>query len=354
MADFTTSLEQLRGAASATEAAATTPSRIISTGPPGNVDISGVLKRMTIEDRRAAGTRTSLRNTYSGIESSDLVLTNIPVSYQEDGWWLSADAPSGAAAGAAVDTTAYTRKFLPVESTTVNTYGTGYRTFNLEYAAQDFASTLVYKMPAMRVTHLAFHFNKRASGTDSGVMMDITLTMGQGVATQGTAFTGSLSLTTPTLVLGHEVVTSVDTSWAGIGGTPDTQITSGTFSLDLPVTYHDGFDGSAQHTSAHYAQQWVPTWTWQRRFSDLTELTAYLAKSIRAVQFKATGDLVGAVSAVNTFQLDGVVSPTDHTITHVDGLVYADLSFEGIYDATLTSNWRVVLTNAVSTSYVTV
>ena len=42
------------------------------------------LKRITIEDRRAAGTRTSLRATYSGIESSDLVLSNIPVSYQED------------------------------------------------------------------------------------------------------------------------------------------------------------------------------------------------------------------------------------------------------------------------------
>ena len=334
------------------EGTATTPTRIISTGPPGNVDISGLLKRMTIEDRRAAGTRTSLRATYSGIESSDLVLSNIPVSYQEVGWWLSLVAPAGGTAPTTVDTSAYSRAFLPVEGTTVNTYGTGYRTANLEYSSADFASTLVYKLPAMRVGRIAFNWNKRASGTDTGLMMDVSLMMSKGTATQGTAFTGTLTAGTPTLAIGNQVSAYVDSAYAGTAtGTLDNQITSATFALELPVTFHDGFDGTNGHTSAHYAQQWVPSLSVQRRFSDKTELTAYVNRSVRAFRFNSVGGVVGASTATNQFRFDAVVSPTDHTVTQVDGLYYADLSYEGIYDGTLTTTWSAFLQNASSAAY---
>lgn len=351
MADFSVALEQLRGAIETSEGTATTPTRIISTGPPGNVDISGLLKRVTIEDRRAAGTRTSLRATYSGIESSDLVLSNIPVSYQEVGWFLSLVAPSGGGVPGTVDTSSFTRTFTPVEGATVNTYGTGYRTANLQYSAADFASTLVYKLPAMRVGRIAFTWNKRASGTDTGLMMDVSFMQSKGTATQGTAFDGSLTAGTPTLAIGNQVSAYVDGTYAGIGVTLDNQITSATFALELPITYHDGFDGTNGHTSAHYAQQWVPSVTVQRRFSDKTELTAYLAKSVRVFRFHAEGGVVGAATATNQFRFDTVVSPTDHSVTQVDGLYYADLSFEGIYDGTLTTTWQAFLRNATAAAY---
>ena len=352
MADFSVALERLDGAIEATDGGATAPTRIISTGPPGNVDISQLLKRETITDRRAAGTRTSLRGTYSGLETSDLVISNVPVSFNEVGWWLTLVAPAGDS-GSVTDTSAYTRTFLPVEGTTVSTWGTGFYTCNLEYSTLDFASTLVYQMPAMRVTNITFRFDKRASGTDTGVMMDIALTMSKGTLTQGTSFTSSLSQTTPTLAIGNQVSAYVDSAYGSIGGTADAQITSATFSLDLPVTYHDGFDGTNGHTSAHYAQQWVPTLSIQRRFSDKTELTAYVNKSVRAMRFEALGDVVGATTTKNTFRLDAVVSPTDHTVTQVDGLYYADLSYEGIYDSTLTTNWSATLINTVSDDYTT-
>ena len=84
MADFTVTLERLAGAIElGAEGTATTPTRILYAGPPGNIDISGLLKRETIEDRRAAGTRTSLRATYSGIQNNALTINNMPVSYGE-------------------------------------------------------------------------------------------------------------------------------------------------------------------------------------------------------------------------------------------------------------------------------
>jgi hypothetical protein len=250
-----------------------------------------------------------------------------------------------------VDTSAYTRTFTPVEGTTVNTYGTGFYTANLQYSAADFASTLVYKLPAMRIQRIAFTWNKRASGTDTGLMMDLSLTMGKGTATQGTAFDGSLTAGTPTLAIGNQVSAYVDSAYASIGSTLDNQITSATFALELPITYHDGFDGTNGHTSAHYAQQWVPTVTMQRRFSDKTELTAYLAKSVRALRFFAEGGIVGGSTATNQFTFNAVVSPTDHSVTQVDGLYYADLSFEGIYDGTLTTTWSAALRNSVAAAY---
>ena len=351
MADFTIALEQLRGAIEVAEADGTTPTRIISTGPPGNVDPSGLIKPETIEDRRAAGTRTSLRATYSGIENNTLSLSNVPVSYQEIGWWLASIAPTGGTAPATVDTSAYERTFTPVEGATVNTYGTGYYSYNLEYSSADFASTLTYKLPAMRPSNFSLRFDKRASGTDTGAMMDIELMMSQGTATQGSAFAGSLSVTTPTLVIGNQVAAYVDSTYGSIGGTADDQITNATFNLVNPLTLHDGFDGVNGHTSGHLAQQWTPTLTISRRFSDKTELTAYVNKTQRAIRLQATGGVVGASTATNILRLDFVGSPTDHRAQAQDGLWYAEIDYEGIYDATLGTSWEVYLRNATAAAY---
>ena len=350
MADYTVALEQLRGAIETSEGTATTPTRILSTGPAGNIDASDIRKRETIEDRRAAGTRTSLRATYSGIESSMIRLSSIPVSYEETGWWLSLLAPSG---GTAPTTTndAYERTFTPVEGTATNTYGTGYFTANLQYSSLDFASTMVEKVPACAITSMTLNFDKRASGTDTGVTMDLELTQTQGTVTAGTAFDGSLSATTPTLVIGNQLTAYVDSAYGSIGSTSDDQIMSASFTLTNPLTWHDGMDGTNAHTSGHWAQQWTPTMSITRRFSDLTELNAYVAKTTRAVRLEALGDAIGTASDQTTFRLDFVGKPTDHRRTQVDGLYYAEIDLEAIYDATLTTSWSAYVFNTTDAAY---
>lgn len=349
MATGSIALEQLRGRIETSEAAGGTPTRILLTGPAGGIDASDIKKRETIEDRSLRGFRTPLVATYSGLESSMLRLTNIPISYQTIGWWLSLIAPTGGGIPGTVDSSAYTRTFTPVEDTTLNTYGTGYYSAYLEYAPQDLASTVTRQMPAMRITQMAMNFAKRASGVDTGATMDLTLEMSQGTATNGTAFTGSLSASTPTLVLGNQIATYVDTTT--IGSTADTNLTTVTFNLDSPLSFHDGFDANPQHTSAHLAQQWTPTVTISRKFSDLTELNAYFNRTTRKIRVKATGDIVGATTAVNEFRLDLYGQATDHRQTEIDGLIYAEIDYELIRDSTVTTSWEVFLRNNVAAAY---
>lgn len=351
MADFTSALEQLRGAIETGEGSATTPTRILSLGPAGNVDAGDLLNRANIEDRRAAGTRTSLRDLYSGIEDNMLRISSIPMSYQEVGWWLTLLAPTGGAVPGTVDTSAYTRTFTPTEGTSTNTYGTGYYTANLEYSSLDFESTLVYQMPAMAITNLTMNFDKRASGTDTGAMLDLEFTMTQGTATQGTAFNGSLSQGTPTLIIGNQLTSYVDDDYGSIGSTADDQVMSASFNLVNPLTWHDGMDGTNAHTSGHWAQQWTPTMTLTRRFSDTTELDAYVARTTRAVRIHATGDVVGGSTATNQFYLDFVGKITDFNPTLVDGLWYAEIPMEAVYDSTLTTSWSTWLQNATAAAY---
>jgi len=349
MATGSVALERLRGALEVVEADGTTPTRILYVGPAGSIDVSGVQKRETIEDRRAWGKRTGLYATYSGMESSVVTISNIPMAYQSIGWWLTMIAPTGGGTPGTVDSSSYTRTFTPVEGTTLNTYATGYKSAYLEYAPADLASTIVRTLPAMRMTGLAFNFSKRASGTDSGATMDLTLEMAEGTATNGTAFSGSLSDYAQTLILGNEIATYIDSGTVGI--TADTEVTTVRFDLQNPLSYHDGFDGVNGHTSAHHSLQWTPTMTIGRKFSDLDELDAYVAKTTRMVQVKATGDIVGATTAVNEFKFDFVGKPMDHRQTEIDGLVYSEIDLEGIYDSTMTTCWEVFLRNSVAAAY---
>jgi hypothetical protein len=203
----------------------------------------------------------------------------------------------------------------------------------------------------MRLTNLTINFNKRASGTDTGLTVDAELTMGKGTATRATAFTGTLSQGTPTLAIGNQLASYVSNTFATIGGTADTNIMSASFNLVNPLTWHDGMDGTNGHTSAHHAQQWTPTMTLTRKFSDTTELDAYVNRTTRAVRLHATGGIVGATTATNQFYLDFMGKVTDYNPTLVDGLWYAEVAMEAIYDPTLTTSWRAFLQNGVSAAY---
>lgn len=350
MAVGSVAMEKLQGRIEISEGtAASTATRVLYVGPAGGIDASGVQKRTLIEDRRAWGKRTGLAATYSGVEDSVLTITGIPASYQQVGWWLSLVAPTGGGLPGTVDTSAYTRTFTPVEGTAVNTYGTGYYTAFLEYAPIDHTGLLVRKLPAMRVTNLTFNFSKRASGTDSGVTMDLELMMTKGTATNGTTFGTALADATNTLILGNQLIATIDTST--IGTTTDSNVSIGRFSLANPVSFHDGMDGQNGHTSAHHAQQWTPTLTITRLFSDLTELNTYIARTNRKVRIRSVGDIVGATTAVNEFYLDFYGSIMDHRQTEIDGLWYAEIDLEGYYDTTATTSWTAFLRNTQSAAY---
>jgi hypothetical protein len=350
MATGSVALEKLQGRIEISEGpAASTATRVLYVGPAGGIDPSGIQKRTIVEDRRAWGKRTGLAAVYSGIEDNTLSISGIPISYEQVGWWLTMLAPTGGALPGTVDTSAYTRTFTPVEGTAVNTYGTGYMSAFLEYSQLDFASTLVRKMPAMRITNLTFNFSKRASGTDTGATMDLELMMAAGTATNGTSFSTAVADSTNTLVIGNQIATYVDTTT--IGSTADTNISQVRFSLANPVSFHDGFDGTRGHTSAHHSQLWTPTMTLTRKFSDLTELNTYLAGTGRKVRTFATGGTVGAATATNQFYLDFYGSPMDHRQTEIDGLVYAEIDLEGYYDSTATTSWTAYLRNGVAAAY---
>lgn len=351
MATGSVALEQLRGRIEVSEAAGGTPTRILSIGPGGGVDISGIDQYATIEDRRAIGTRTSLQATYSGIQDNKLRISGVPVSYQEIGWWLTLLAPTGGVVPGTVDTSAYTRTFTPVDAagTSVNTYSVGYHTAYFEYSAQDFVSTKVWKMPAMRLTDLVINFSKRASGTDTGLTMDAEFQMTSGTASAGTAFTGTLTAGTPTLAIGNQLTATVDTTT--IATTTDANITTASFHLVNPVSFHDGMDGTGGHTSAHHSLQWTPTLTLNRKFSDLTELNAYVAKTTRKVRLAAVGPVVGATTATSQLFLDFYGAPMSHTVSATDGMWYAQIELEGIYDSVVTTSWTAFLRNGVAAAY---
>ena len=153
------------------------------------------------------------------------------------------------------------------------------------------------------------------------------------------------------MVLGNQLTAYIDDSYGSIGSTSDDQVMSASFNLINPLTRHHGMDGTNAITSSHWAQQWTPTLTITRRFSDLTELNAYIAKTTRAVRFEAIGDVVGAATATNTLRLDAVVKPVDHRRTQVDGLYYAEIDYECIYDSTLTTSWELYAMNDISAAY---
>jgi len=356
MATGSIPLFSMRGALGATEGASTTPTRLLYV-PVGAVDLSGIQQFETIEDRRAWAKATGLVATYNGIENNVIAINNAPVSVTDIGWWLAtipgvvSGSGTGAGTPTTTDTSAYTRIFKP--SQTVTTVGaTGGYDAHLQFGYVDLLSTVGWSIPGLRCTSFSLNWNKRASGMETGLTFSGTWTTNK-TATQITAFTGSLSDRTQVWSLGNNLLSYVDSSYGSIGGTADTNVTSATWSWQRPAVFHDGMDGTALHTSMHFPAQETSTLSLNRKFSDVTELNAYIAKTQRAIRLKAEGSLIGAVSAKNTTQLDfvGTYQPGGHVHAAQDDMLYATLNFEEVYDSTLTAGWAITTINAVSAAY---
>ena len=343
------SLTSLRGAVEATEGGATTPTRLLYL-PQGALTFSRNKEPIAIE--LAWNKQDALMDVFSGLEDVTVNVGTSPVSSDDFGWWLAAYDAAFGPAGALSDTTAYTRTGAP--SQTDNTISaTGTRSLHLQYGATDLLSTYAISLPGLVGESLTFNFAKRASGTDTGCTWAGTFRTAS-PAVPITAFTGTLSDRAQTWMLGNYGKTFVDTST--MGSTADPEITSGTFTLNRPPAFHDGLDGTGNHTSMHRAMGWTTDLTFQRKFSNLIEYNAYVGtasvKTLRKVRVLFEGALAGAATAKHTVRLDFVGKHV--TISEpewLDGLYYATHTLRGVMDTTNGASWKFVTINAIAAAY---
>lgn len=355
MATGSSGLMTARAALGASEAASTTPTRLMYFGPPQNIDTSGLQQFETIEDRLAWAKADGLRNLYNGMESNTFRVSSVPASYEDIGFILAtcpgvvSGAGTGAGTPTTTDTSAYTRIFLP--SQTVTAYGaTGGYDMYLEVGPNDLIGTVGQSVAGLRLSEWALHFNRRASGGDTGCTYDATW-MTHKAEADITSFGGSLSDRTQTLALGTQFLAYIDTGTQG--STADTNVVAADFTYSRPPTFHPGADGTGNYTSMHFPNQVSTHLTLTRKFSDKTELNAFTAKTLRKVRLMCVGGLIGAVSAKNTIQLDFIGKIVSHQAVDVDGLWYATIELDGMYDSTLLSSWKVTTISPVSAAYTT-
>lgn len=343
-----------RAALGATEGASTTPTRLLYV-PGDALDLSGIQQPATIEDRPGWNKRDQLRAVYNGIEEDAVVIAPFPMSFEDVGFYLATvpGVASGSGAGAGTptttDTSAYTRVFLPSQTATA-VGATGGYDMHLQAAPSDLVSTVGWSIPGLRNTDLTLAFKKRSSGTDTGALIGGTWQTPK-APTQVTAFTGSLSDRTQTLPTGNVAKTFVDTST--LGSTADPNVTEATLHVANPPAFHDGLDATGLHTSMHFPNPMASEMTLVRKFSDVTELNAWLARTVRKVRILIEGAVIGATTAKNTIQVDFVGQPSAHQHTWVDGILYASITLSGIYDPTLLASWMVTTISTAPAAYTT-
>lgn len=356
MATGSIGLLTLRGALGATEGAATTPTRILYPGEPGNVDLSGIQQFQTIEDRVAWAKRDPVRNIYAGIEDNIVRLNNVPASTEDFGFYLctvpgvaSGSTGLGGNTPTTTDTSAYTRTFTPSQTSTAVGSAGGYD-LHLQVGHNDLISTVGWSIPGLRCTDLSVTFRKRSQGTEHGITFSGSWQTNK-TCTQITALTGSLSDRSQTIPTGLTNTAYVESAYNASISTTDANIMEATIHIQQDPSFHDGMDNTGLHTSMHFPNQWLSEMTITRKFSDTTELAAYIAKTTRHIRLLNAGALIGAVSAKATIQCDFVGKPVEHTHTEVDGMLYANIRFVGVYDSTLLSSWSFKTINTVSAAY---
>ena len=352
MATGLTALGTLRGAIEAAEGDSTVPTRLLYI-PPDSLSITPTLEN--IEDRREwAKGFDSMANVYPGMEDWTISITGVPMSFEDAGWWWCAWAKSGSAAGAVIDTSGYERTWTPSQTSSV--VGAGVESLHLQYSSTDLIGTFGLSLPGLVGENLSLHFRKRASGTDTGLTMDMTFRTSK-AAVPITAFTGgALSDRTQTFALGQQLKAYVDTTAGGLGGTGDTNITEFDLDINRPALFHDGMDGTGVHTSMHRGNAEI-TASFLRKFNDLIEYNAWkgatYAKTLRAIRVEATGAKVGAATALNTIRADFVGKAIDsgQFPERVDGMFYQRINLAGVYDATLGASAELYTLNSVSAAY---
>jgi len=158
--------------------------------------------------------------------------------------------------------------------------------------------------------------------------------------TQITAFTGALSDRVTVPVSCNNTVVKIDTTT--IGTTADNAVTAVDFTLNLgPVPFY-ALDGTiaAQAVYRPDYRRWKCEIT--RQYSNATELTAYVAKTVRKVRVLTT-------ASTNILQQDMYGVWTDRKYAEVDGIVTEVLTLEPVFDTATSTSTSMTVTGTVAT-----
>jgi hypothetical protein len=157
---------------------------------------------------------------------------------------------------------------------------------------------------------------------------------------QLTAFTGALSDRVTVPVSCNNTLVKIDTTT--IGTTTDTAVTAVDFTLNLsPVPFY-----ALDATTAAQAVYRPAHRTWKaeitRQYSNATEITAYVAKTVRKVRVLTT-------SGTNILQQDMYGVWTDRKYSEVDGIVTEVLTLEPVFDTATSTSTSMTVTGTVAT-----
>jgi len=351
MATGSRALESLRAGLEAVEGTPIIPTRILYPAI-GGVNLS--IKAETLKLDMAWAKNVATQDILAGVRTDSLTVTAVPLSYEDAHFWLSPfDANGLSAAGVVTDTSAYTRTGAP--SMTDNTVSaTGIKSMTIQYAPTDLLSTAGWQLAGLEGDDLVLDFKKASSGSDTGVTLTAKYVTAQ-AATIINSFTGTLSDRTQTFAVGNNLKCYIDTTTMGL--TPDLDVTTAQFHLNKQTKYHSSMDATNAWASIHRPSGWTTQMTYTKKFSSLTEYNAYIGtlgqRTLRKVRIIAEGALIGAATAKNTIRLDFVGKYTDMGDVPqyiAEEIWAANFTLDGMYDATLLSDHKIVTINTIATA----
>lgn len=288
----------------------------------------------TIEPLDSRGGYQRLYRAYPGIEVNTFEFEG-DLNY-EDATMLGQLAIGSVNAGTITAGTAYSWSHTPVGTADTQ------RSATLEFAYADLLATVGWRVPGLVVDELTVTWEKDSPVTWKAKMLTA------GTATQITAFTGSLT--------DRSLVTAIGPSWtsyidsATVGSTADTRVAKAEFTVKNNLRVRYGADGNRSgvelvKTGLRESQLKI-----SRYFNDATEYNAYLAKSTRLLRQQTVGALIGSGTALYTTRLDFAGVPADHKTANDGGLIYAEITYDGIYSTAIggTADFSLYVANGIA------
>jgi hypothetical protein len=159
-------------------------------------------------------------------------------------------------------------------------------------------------------------------------------------ATQITAFTGSLTDRTVTLMSTNNTTVYIDATT--IGSTADSNVIAVDWTLNLnPVPLYT-LDATTAAAAVYRPQHRTWTATITRQYNGATGWSAYTAKTVQKIRVTTT------TGASRSFQHDMYGVYTNREWADVDGIITEVLTLEPVYDTASTSDFNWVVKNGIA------
>ena len=206
-------------------------------------------------------------------------------------------------------------------------------------------SAAIATSPAVKLNYgMGDEFNLHYEKNDDGAATFSAKYLYAKALTQITAFTGSLSDRTTVPVSCNNTVIKIDTTT--IGTTADSAVTAVDFTLNLAPTPFYALDGTLAAQAVYRPNH--RTWKCEitRQYSNSTEFTAYVAKTVRKVRVLTTGAALGGTNYIVQQDIYGVW--TDRKYSETDGIVTEVLTLEPVFDTGTSTSTSLLVTNATA------